>query len=231
MNSSITCLVPFFNEKDRILATLKQLTKINNLQEIICVNDGSTDHGEEDIRKNFPQVKLISLTQNMGKAAAIFEGVSKIKTEYVIMFDADLYEIKPNEIETAIQKIQSDPAIDMIILRRVVESKILTLIRHDIVMSGQRILRTEDLKKVGELKPNKYQIEMAINDYMAKNNKNCYWMPLTTKNTKKFHKYGLKIAARLYYDAFKGFFTYSGILGYLKQIMFFCRNRAIEFSN
>lgn len=223
MRSLTTCLIPFYNEKERILATIQEISKVRGIAKIVCVDDGSTDKSTALIKNRFPSVKIIRLDRNQGKTNAIFEGVRYIDTKYTLMFDADLYDIKSLEIEVAVEKIQADPKIDMIILRRIVESRFLSLIRHDVVMSGQRILKTEDLVSVAKLHPNKYQIEMAVNHHLNLHKKKAYWMPITTKNPKKHAKWGIKGSISQYFDVFTGYFTYYGVQEYLRQVLFFCR--------
>lgn len=223
----ITCLIPFYNEGERVLDTLDKLTKIRTVSQFICIDDGSTDNISALIQEKYPQIKVIKLTSNQGKSEAINQGLGYVKTEYVLLFDADLANIKVEEIENAISKILLNQSIDMIILRRIIESKFLSLIRHDIVMSGQRILKTKDLREVFQKQFKKYQLEMSINDYMMKKNKKAYWMPLSTSNPKKVFKHGLINSLSLYTDVIKGFVSYSGFNGYLKQIATFCKQQAV----
>lgn len=56
--NSTTAIVPFFNEGERVVNTLKLLSKVANLKEIICVDDGSTDSAYKKITKK-------SLRQNL----------------------------------------------------------------------------------------------------------------------------------------------------------------------
>lgn len=222
----ITCLIPFYNEGERTLNTLDKLTKIRTVSQFICIDDGSTDNTSALIQEKYPQIKVIKLSLNQGKSEAINQGLKHVKTAYILLFDADLSNIKIGEIENSITKMLSDQSIDMIILRRIIESKFLSLIRHDIVMSGQRILKTKDLRKVFEKQFKGYQLEMSINDYMMKKNKKVYWMPLSTSNPKKVFKHGLINSLSFYTDAIRGFISYSGFNGYLKQITTFCKQQA-----
>lgn len=221
----ITCLIPFYNEGERVLNTLDKLTKIRAISQFICIDDGSTDNISALIQEKYPQIKVIKLASNQGKSEAINQGLRYVKTEYILLFDADLSNIKVEEIENSITKILSNQSIDMIILRRIIESKFLSLIRHDIVMSGQRILKTKDLRKVFTKQFKGYQLEMSINDYMMKKNKKAYWMPLSTSNPKKVFKHGLINSLSFYKDTIKGFISCSGFNGYLKQIATFCKQQ------
>jgi dolichyl-phosphate beta-glucosyltransferase len=66
------------------------------LEEIIFVNDGSTDSTKFQI-SNFKlkiekktKVKLITYKQNMGKGHAIRKGMLASKSDYTLFFDADM---------------------------------------------------------------------------------------------------------------------------------------------
>ncbi len=225
MKNTITCLIPFYNEGNRILETLGVLTKSKYLSKMICVDDGSTDQSAGLIKKQFPYIKVIQLSKNQGKASAVREGSKFISTEYVLLFDADLSNIKLEEIDNALEKISTDKDIDMIILRRIVERLLLTLIRHDVVMSGQRVLKTSDLLFALKSNPKGYALETAINKYMIDNHKLVYWMPIATKNPSQHKKWGWKNALAI--DSLKGYFSSVGFSGYLKQVLTFCRSKAI----
>lgn len=229
MRSTYTCLIPFYNEGERVLSTIKIISKSALINQIICIDDGSNDGASVKIQKSFPNIKVIILSKNRGKANALKEGLMQVKTEYALMFDADLYDIKLIEIENAIKKIDKNEYIDSIILRRIVESWIVSKTRHDVIMSGQRILKTKDFIRVFETNPNGYAIETAINAYMIKHNKKVFWMPLSTKNPKKHTKAELGIvkAIRLYTNTFIGYFSSVGLSGYLKQILTFCKQEAV----
>lgn len=93
-------LFPFF---ERILPILKQLGE--NF-EIICVNDGSTD-GTLDrllaIRQGETRIRIIDLSRNFGKEAALTCGIDYALGDAVVPIDADLQDppellIRPVEV-------------------------------------------------------------------------------------------------------------------------------------
>ncbi len=93
----ITIIIPFLNEEDNILnlgAGLISFIESNKdiLFEIVLVNDGSTDHSVEAIRKTrFPAAtKLISFSQNFGSHAALRAGILHARGTYITFLYADL---------------------------------------------------------------------------------------------------------------------------------------------
>lgn len=82
-------IVPIYNEQRHIKIFLKKLKK--HTQNIIIVNDGSTDKTLEII-KTFKNIHLINLPRNKGKGTAMRVGAKfawKLKAEGIIFIDGD----------------------------------------------------------------------------------------------------------------------------------------------
>ncbi len=93
----ISVIVPIFNEVDSIAEMCGNiqaaLRKSDYAYEIILVDDGSRDGSyavEQKLAANHPEITLIRLTRNLGKAAALNEGFSAAKGEFIATIDADL---------------------------------------------------------------------------------------------------------------------------------------------
>lgn len=85
----ISVIVPAYNEEKRIAGVLKSLINSYLINEIIVINDGSSDKTLSIIRK-FNKIKLINLKRNHGKSYAIVKGIEKSKGDIIIFIDADL---------------------------------------------------------------------------------------------------------------------------------------------
>lgn len=92
---SITCVVPAYNEAEGIVAFLnglcQHLATLTEHYEVIVVDDGSQDGtGLEVIAASggLP-VRLLSLSRNFGKEAAISAGLDEAGGEVVVIIDAD----------------------------------------------------------------------------------------------------------------------------------------------
>src|SRR3989338_3955967 len=122
--------------------------------------------------------------------------------------------------------LQKFPDIDMIILRRVADktAAIIPWLRDDIVLSGQRILKTEDLREVFDRKIDGYKLESYINRYMMEKKKKVFWMPFSVQNIHKQHKWG-------YWEGMKigipGFIQYMFSFTMVRQILYFCKEEAV----
>lgn len=86
--SKVSVLIPAYNEEARIGATIKALSSIEEIKEIIVVDDGSNDRTAEKAAKE--GAKVIRLLSNHGKGAALNAGAAVVTGEIVILLDADL---------------------------------------------------------------------------------------------------------------------------------------------
>lgn len=93
---TISFVIPVYNEAKRLGKTFKALRELQlphglKLQEIIFVNDGSTDKTKSDIRKLLKaNIKLISYKQNKGKGYAVKQGMLASTADYTLLLDADM---------------------------------------------------------------------------------------------------------------------------------------------
>ena len=92
---SIVC--PAYNEEENIEIFLKKLTpvleKTGMTYEIVFVNDGSRDNTLEVLKrakKKYPSIRILNLSRNFGKEAALTAGLEHAKGDAVIAIDADL---------------------------------------------------------------------------------------------------------------------------------------------
>lgn len=229
MKSKCDCIIPFYNEGTRVIHVVDSILKIRKFFEIIVVDDGSTDRiTYQKLKTRFSKrVILLRSNINKGKANAVKKGLKFVKSEYCLLLDGDLTNIKTYELNKALNKILFNPAIDMIILRRVDDITSNAWARQDIVTSGQRILKTSDLKKVFLSSFSNYQLEVATNAYMIKHNKTVYWMPFSIHGPLRTEKWGLKYGLGKYFNSFIEYFKHRRLVSqFIWQTMFFCRKEA-----
>ena len=104
----ISCIIPAFNEGSTIINVIKSIKKVKVINEIIVVDDGSTDNTYENAKSE--KVKVIKHTQNKGKGAAIKTGISHSSGDIILFLDADLYSISPKKIASILQPLENDEA-------------------------------------------------------------------------------------------------------------------------
>lgn len=98
VKKTISIIVPMYNESEAInvfYSTLLSIIKKNQTFtfEVICIDDGSTDDTLDklvDIANKDYSFRIIELSRNFGKEAAMTAGIDVSKGDAVIPIDADL---------------------------------------------------------------------------------------------------------------------------------------------
>ena len=94
---SCSCIIPFYNEGNRILWVLTELLKVDEFDEFILVNDWSSDNWWEIVRKyikDIKKVKLVEYPENHWKSYAVKTWLSKVKSDYVFFLMQIFNELK-----------------------------------------------------------------------------------------------------------------------------------------
>jgi len=217
-----SCIIPVYNEEKTGMQPLKKVSGIEELEKVICVDDGSTDNSAKIIKQKYPEFELIQLNKNKGKAEAIRQGLKKVKTEYVLLLDADVKKLSKKEIIDAIKKTEKHKP-DMVIFKRIKAPCHIKLFRLNTLLSGQRIIKTKELKKVLKKPCYGYQIEVATNEYMTRNNKKVFWLPYSGENVPRKKKWGTH--KRPYFKMYMRGLSYLGLIPAIRQINSFCKKR------
>ncbi len=221
---TITCIIPFFNERDRILKVLEEVIKIKSIDQLLLVDDGSTDDTVEQIKQHYPNIEILHNKKNLGKAESIHTCVKHAKGKYILLLDADLKGLKHQEIEKGIDVMRKNTDFDMIIFKRINPPFLVRMSRGAILISGQRIIKKEDLlQALHTYRPQGYEIEFALNQYMMDKQKQAYWMPISASNTGSTKKLefskGMQKILYMHIEILK----YLGLSKTIKQVLFFCK--------
>jgi len=85
-----SAIIPAHNEQDWVGATVRAVGTLPEIDEILVVDDGSTDstsvHAEE------AGARIIRTKVNRGKGAALMEGIRAARGDILLLLDADLGE-------------------------------------------------------------------------------------------------------------------------------------------
>ncbi|MBU9714689.1 glycosyltransferase family 2 protein [Evansella tamaricis] len=93
----VDVIIPAYNEEDMIGTTLTSLIAQSWINEIIVVDDGSSDN-TFDIAKKYTNI-VLKHHKNEGKGNAIITGLTHSKGEWVMLLDADLGESASDAIK------------------------------------------------------------------------------------------------------------------------------------
>mgnify|MGYP001801694443 CR=1 FL=1 len=119
----LSLIVPMYNEEEscqRFFETVVPvLTSLTEKYEIICINDGSRDDTFavlQTCRAANDRIKLINLSRNFGKEAALTAGLDMARGKAVIPIDADLQD--PPELIVDMHKAWQEGA-QVVLARRI----------------------------------------------------------------------------------------------------------------
>lgn len=91
----ISVVIPNFNGVPLLTKNLPSVLaafnfKQNKINEVIIVDDASTDESVNLIKADYPQIKLIKHTKNRGFSAAVNTGARMAKGELIVLLNSDV---------------------------------------------------------------------------------------------------------------------------------------------
>ena len=104
----LSVIIPAYNEVDTIEESITRVREVKLDQEIIVVDDYSTD-GTRELLQQLPDIKLFLHDRNMGKGMAIRTALQHITGDIVIIQDADL-EYDPEDFYAMVEPIATGEA-------------------------------------------------------------------------------------------------------------------------
>jgi glycosyltransferase involved in cell wall biosynthesis len=170
----IAAILPTYNEELNVSGVLDVLRATSILDEIILVDDGSSDRTVEILYQAAAvdrRIQVIRHDKNKGKGQAVFSGWAATTAPIILLLDADLKDLTPNHIHGLLAPV-IDHRADMTlgIFRG---GHINTDFSHWLTpfLTGQRGLRTELLKYVSREAAEGYGFEVALT--VAAGQQNC----------------------------------------------------------
>lgn len=103
--------MPVFNEENTLQEIIQRVLESPEADEIIIVNDGSTDASREILAhyKNNSRIKVINHSRNFGKGMAVRTGIEQASGDLILIQDADL-EYDPRDYPRLLQPIRENLA-------------------------------------------------------------------------------------------------------------------------
>lgn len=199
----LSVIVPVFNEAPTILKTLSKLILISEVQQIVIVDDGSTDKSPklihdflQSVRGELLSVQIIFVRKsNHGKGSAIRVGLRYVTGNYVLIQDADC-EYDPADIPALVAPVASGrvqvvfgsrflgPHLNLLFWHRLANSGLnfLVNILYNTTLSDMetcyKLLPTTLLKQV-DLKSNQFEIEPEITCKILRQGVRIYEVPIS----------------------------------------------------
>lgn len=166
MQRQVTALVPCFNEADRIGLVLEVLARCPVIDDIVVVNDGSTDNSREVIAE-YPMVRLVDLPHNVGKGGALRAGLDRVYSPITFLCDADLVGLTCEHVQTIVGPVLNGEVLMCVGVREVGGAAVQFLRRHFLpLFAGERVIATNVLREVlRSERANGWGIEPYMNFY------------------------------------------------------------------
>ncbi|KKQ69986.1 MAG: family 2 glycosyl transferase [Candidatus Peregrinibacteria bacterium GW2011_GWC2_39_14] len=163
----VSCIIPAHNEGPRIRKVLEAVYKHPLISEVIVVDDHSTDNTAE-IVKDFNGISLVKHKTNLGKSAAVYNGLKRVKGEIILLLDADLIGLVADDVTELLEPVISGKS-DMSISLRGNATWLVRFLGLDFI-SGERAfhkkLLENELDKISKLKS--FGLEVFMNRLIIK---------------------------------------------------------------
>lgn len=204
----IAAIIPTYNEEINVAGVLEILHATSILDEIILVDDGSSDRTVEILLQAASmdsRYRVIQHEKNGGKGQAIFTGWAATCAPILLLLDADLKNLTPAHIQDLLDPIINHRADMTLGLFR--GGHFSTTFSHILTpfLTGQRGLRAEILKYVSREASAGYGFEVALT--MAARHKGYrkqvvhldgVWHPSSESRSERGFWYGAIWKARMY---------------------------------
>jgi hypothetical protein len=133
----VTCIICAFNEGPRIGAVLAVVSTHPLVDEVIVVDDGSSDQTSAVVA-GYPSVRLIVHDENLGKSQAMADGIAAASNDILLFLDADLTGLVASDVSRLIEPVRTRTVIASISMRRN-SLKLYRAMGIDFI-SGERVL-------------------------------------------------------------------------------------------
>ena len=211
MSQTVSIILPAKNEAESLGKLLPVLRSNFPEEEIIVVNDGSTDNSVEICEQN--QVTVITHVYSMGNGAAIKTGTRNASGDILMFMDAD-GQHNPDDINRLIEKIHQ--GYDMVVgarqinthaslLRRIGNTiynklaSIMTGYPIEDLTSGFRAARARHFRKFLYLLPNKFSYPTTSTMAFFRSGLAVGYVPIKAMNRAGDRKSHI----RLFHDGFR----------------------------
>ena len=168
----ISVIICAFNEEKTIGSVILSVSETQIVDEIIVVNDGSTDDTQKIIEelKNEIEIRDIHFVENKGKGFAMAVGVENSINEIVVFIDADLSNLNEEHFTQLITPVLNSEA-DMV-LGQATETLINYSLNPFKSFTGERaVLKKDILPIIDKMKTARFGVETLLNLYYQSSGK------------------------------------------------------------
>ena len=99
----VSVIIPAYNEEETVATVVEVIKKVSFVDEIIVVNDGSSDNTEAEALK--AGATVINHEVNKGKGEALYTGYKEAECDIIAFIDADIHNLTSQKVEAMIRPI------------------------------------------------------------------------------------------------------------------------------
>ena len=99
----VSVIIPAYNEEETVAKVVEVIKKVSFVDEIIVVNDGSSDNTAEEAMN--AGARVITHEVNKGKGEALNTGYREAECDIIVFIDADIYNLTSAKVEAMIRPI------------------------------------------------------------------------------------------------------------------------------
>ncbi len=161
-----TAIICVFNEEETVKNVILSTSKEQSIDEIVIINDGSTDKTDEIIDELQLQldIKVIHFKKNKGKGYAMAIGVENATNDMVVFIDADQTSITPDYTKQLVDSLLNNEC-DMVLGYSTVN-----ILSKDVnplkILTGERALFKKDIIPIlDKIKESRFGVETLLYFY------------------------------------------------------------------
>lgn len=167
---SVAAIIPAYNEEKTIAKVIRTLRRVDSIDEVIVISDGSTDR-TAIVAKAAGATKVIALKKNKGKGEAMHCGAVTTNADILFFCDADLRGLTLHHVRAILLPVREGRAAMCVGLRdRAGIPEFVTHIDPLLAIGGERAVRKEIFMRLTEEEYHGFSIEIALNNYCKRQN-------------------------------------------------------------
>lgn len=162
----VSVIIAAYNEQDTIATVVRAVEGHPLVDEIIVVDDGSSD--ATSARAKETSARVITLEHNEGKAGAMNAGVRTARNETILFLDADILGLTHEIITLTVTPVLTGKCGMFVAIRARRTYWMNRLLYFIPVLGGERALTKDIWRNVPRIYRKGFQIEIALNYYTKK---------------------------------------------------------------